>query len=289
MIAQYVWSGVVVGAVYALVAIGFTMIYNATETVNFAVGESLMVGAYLILTFYKVYELPYGVALILTLACAGWFGWIVFDRLLSAPLIEATLLTRVIALMGLAAIIKGCARLIWGADAWHLQPPLSTEPFALGPVLVTPLEVAIVGTTLAAIGLLTAFFRLTRLGMAMRATQQSRRAAALMGVNVPFVFAVAWIIGTMLSALGGALLGPLILVNPDMGDIGIKSFTAAVLGGFGSIPGAILGGMLLGVAETLVAAYWRSDFQAAATFVLLIGVLAIRPTGMLGVSLDRRV
>jgi branched-chain amino acid transport system permease protein len=289
MIAQFIWSGIVVGAVYALVAIGFTMIYNATETVNFAVGESLMIGAYLILTFYKIYELPYVVALVLTLACAGCFGFIVFDRLLSRPLIEATLLTRVIALMGLAAIIKGVARLIWGADAWHLQAPLSTEPFSLGPLRVTPLEVAIVATTLAAIVLLYGFFRFTRLGMAMRATSQSRRAAMLMGVNVPLVFATAWVIGTMLSALGGALLGPLILVNPDMGDIGIKSFTAAVLGGFGSIPGAILGGVLLGVAETLVAAYWRSDFQAAATFVLLIGVLAVRPTGMLGISLDRRV
>src|SRR5262249_32749026 len=135
------------------------MIYNATETVNFAVGESLMIGAYLILTFYKLYELPYLLALALTLGAAGLFGFIVFDRLLSRPLIEATLLTRVIALMGLAAIIKGAARLIWGADAYHLQAPLSTEPFAIGPLLVTPLEVAIVATTLAAIVALYVFFQ----------------------------------------------------------------------------------------------------------------------------------
>jgi branched-chain amino acid transport system permease protein len=290
MLAQFIWSGVVVGVVYALVAIGFTMIYNATETVNFAVGESLMLGAYFILTFYKLEALPYAVALALTLGAAGIVGFAVFDRLVSKPLIEATLLTRVIALMGLAAIMKGAVRLIWGADAHHLQSPVSTEPFAIGPLLVTPLELVIVGVTVATLFCLYAFFRFTRLGKAMRATSQSRRAAALMGVNVPFIFALAWVIGTMLSALGGVLLGPLLLVNPDMGDvIGIKSFTAAVLGGFGSIPGAILGGMLLGVVETLVAAYWRSDFQTAATFVLLIAVLAIRPTGMLGQSLERRV
>jgi len=100
---------------------------------------------------------------------------------------------------------------------------------------------------------------------------------------------LSWILGTMLSALGGVLLGPLMLVDPDMGHIGIKSFTAAVLGGFGSIPGAILGGILLGVVENLIAGYWRADFQSAAAFLLLLAVLAIRPTGMFGVSLERRV
>lgn len=289
MLAQAIVSGIVVGSIYALVAVGFTMIYNATETVNFAVGESLMIGAYFILTFYKLWELPYWAALGMTLGAAGLLGFLVFDRMVSKPLIDASLLSRVIALMGLASVLKGGARLIWGADAHHLPSAVSTEPLRIGPVLVTIQEVAIVLVTVAILAALYGFFRYAKLGKAMRATAQSRRAAALMGVNVPFVFAVTWIIGTMLSALGGVLLGPLLLVDPDMGHIGIKSFTAAVLGGFGSIPGAILGGILLGVVENLVAGYLRSDFQAAATFILLILVLAIRPTGMFGQAMERRV
>lgn len=289
MLAQFIASGIVVGCIYALVAVGFTMIYNATETVNFAVGESLMLGAYFILTFYKLWELPYPVALLLTLLSAGTLGYIVFDRIVSRPLIEATMLTRVIALLGLATVLKGAVRLIWGADAYHLPSPVPTDPVRLGPALVTIQELIVVGVTIAIVAALYLFFRFTKLGKAMRATSQSRRAASLMGVNVSAVFAMTWIIGTVLSALGGVLLGPLLLVDPDMGHIGIKSFTAAVLGGFGSIPGAIIGGILLGVVENLVAGYLRADLQAAATFVLLLAVLAIRPTGMFGVSLDRRV
>ena len=289
MLSQFVISGVVVGCIYALVAIGFTMIYNATETVNFAVGESLMLGAYFILTFYKLWDLPYALALLMTLAAAGCLGYLVFDRLVSRPLIEAPMLSRIIALLGLSTVLKGAARLVWGADAYHLPSPFSTRPVELGGASVTIQELVIVGATVAIVAALYLFFRFTWLGRAMRATSQSRRAALLMGVNVPAVFAMTWIIGTMLSALGGVLLGPLLLVDPDMGAIGIKSFTAAVLGGFGSIPGAIVGGILLGVVENLVAGYMRADLQAAATFVLLLAVLAVRPTGMFGAQLERRV
>jgi branched-chain amino acid transport system permease protein len=289
MLAQFIISGVVVGCIYALVAIGFTMIYNATETVNFAVGESLMLGAYFVLTFYKLWALPYPVALLLTMVAAGLLGYIVFDRIVSRPLIEASMLTRIIALLGLSTVMKGAARLIWGADAYHLPTPFPTTPVQIGPASMTIQEMAVVGVTIVIVAGLYLFFRFTWLGKAMRATSQSRRAASLMGINVGAVFAATWVIGTMLSALGGVLLGPLLLVNPDMGSIGIKSFTAAVLGGFGSIPGAIIGGILLGVVENLVAGYLRADLQAAATFVLLLVVLAIRPTGMFGARLDRRV
>lgn len=289
MLTQFIISGVVVGCIYALVAVGFTLIYNATQTVNFAVGESLMLGAYFILTFYKFGELPYPVALVLTLVAAALLGYLLFDRLISRPLIEATLLTRVIALLGVATVIKGTVRLLWGADAHHLPTPVSTAAVSVGPAQVSIQEIIVVAVTFAIIAALYLFFAFTRLGKAMRATSQSRRAAALMGINVPGIFALSWILGTMLSALGGVLLGPLMLVDPDMGHIGIKSFTAAVLGGFGSIPGAILGGILLGVVENLIAGYWRADFQSAAAFLLLLAVLAIRPTGMFGVSLERRV
>ena len=289
MLAQFIVSGIVVGCVYALVAVGFTVIYDATETVNFAVGESLMIGAYFLLTFWVLWEIPYLWSLALTLLASGALGYLVYDRLVSRPLMGAGLLPRVVALMGMAAILKGLARVIWGADAYHLPPPITAAPLRFGPVAITAQEILIVVVTVAVVAGLYVFFRYTKLGTAMRATSQSRRAASLMGVNVSVVFAAAWIIGTMLSAVGGVLLAPLLLVDPDMGELGIKSFTAAVLGGFGSLAGAIVGGVLLGVVENLVAGYLRADWQNAATFVLMVLVLAIRPTGLFGKADSTRV
>jgi branched-chain amino acid transport system permease protein len=289
MLMASIVDGIVVGCIYALIAAGFTVVFNATETVNFAVGESLTIGAYLLLTFAKFWAWPYWAAVVATLGVAGLLGYVVFDRLLSRPMIKAPLLSRVIALMGLAAVIKGCVRIVWGADAYHLQSAFSSRPIAIGSARITLNEVAIVGITAAVVIGLFLFYRYTRLGKAMRATSQNRRGAALMGINVAGIFAAAWIIGTMLSALGGVLLGPLLLIDPDMGSIVFKSFTAVVLGGFGSMPGAIVGGILLGVIENLVSAYIRTDLQVIATFVLLILVLAVKPTGLMGQPLVRRV
>jgi branched-chain amino acid transport system permease protein len=289
MLTAALVNGVVVGCIYALVAIGFTVIYNATETVNFAVGESLMIGAYLLLTFQKLWGWPYYAALLSTLAGAGLIGYVVFDRLVSRPMMTASLLSRVIALMGLASVLKGVVRLVWGADAFYLSPPFPTAPIIIGPIEISIQELAIVGITCFVLIALYVFFRFSKTGMAMRATSQNRRAAALMGVNITGVFAAAWIIGTALSALGGAFLGPLLLIDPDMGSIAFKSFTAVVLGGFGSIPGAIIGGILLGVVENLAGGYIRSDLQIGATFILLIAVLAVRPTGLFGKPAQKRV
>jgi branched-chain amino acid transport system permease protein len=278
-----------VGCIYALVAVGFTMIYNATETVNFAVGESLMVGAYLMLTFDKYLGWFYPLALLATLGIAGVLGFVIFDRLVSRSLMTATLLSRVIALLGIASVMKGTVRLIWGADAIHMSSPFSTKPITIGPVEISQQEIAIVVVTFSIIGLLYLFFQHTKIGMAMRATSQNRRAASLMGISVAGVFASAWIIGTMLSALGGVFLGPLLLVDPDMGSIAFKSFTAVVLGGFGSLPGAVAGGILLGIVENFAGGYIRSDLQIAVTFILLIVVLAVKPTGLFGKPLAKRV
>ena len=289
MLAASIANGVVVGCIYALIAVGFTVVFKATETVNFAVGESLMIGAYLLLTFSKFWGWSYGLAVAATLATSGLMGYLVFDRLVSRPMMTAPLLSRVIALMGLAAVIKGCARIVWGADAHHLQAAFSSRPISIGPASVSINEIAIVVITAVVVALLFAFYQYTRLGKAMRATSQNRRGAALMGINVAAMFAAAWVIGTMLSALGGVLLGPLLLIDPDMGSIVFKSFTAVVLGGFGSMPGAIVGGILLGVIENLVSAYIRTDMQVIATFLLLILVLAVKPTGLMGQPTVRKV
>jgi len=191
--------------------------------------------------------------------------------------------------MGIAAVIKGTVRLTWGPDAQHLAPVFGTTPRAVGPVLITAQDLWVVSSTVAIIAALYVFFRFTPLGKAMRATSQNRRAAQLCGININRIFATAWVGGTILSALGGVFLASIIVVDPDMGIIGIKSFTAVVLGGFGSFPGAVIGGILLGITENLVAGFLGAQYQLAVTFLLMLVVLAIRPAGILGRSRERRI
>lgn len=288
MFAQLVFAGLVVGSLYALVALGFTLIYKATEVVNFAHGEILMLGAYVALTLMVGLGLPFPVALPVTLALAALFG-LLLNWSAIRPLMDASLLSQVIALLGIASIVKGTVRNVWGVQGHYFPPPLPTDPLSLGGVLATPQDLAVIGVTLACIAALYVFYEHTRVGLAMRGTSQNRKAAALMGIDVPKVFALAWAAGAVLSALGGVFLAPLVVVDPDMGEIGMKAFAAVVLGGFGSLPGAIVGGVLLGVAENLVAGYVSSQVQLAVPFLLMVAVLTIYPSGLFGRTVRQRV
>lgn len=282
MLIPLLVDGIVVGCIYALVALGFTIIYNATETVNFAVGESLMLSAYFVLTFYKLWGWSYPTAVFCTLLLAAILGYVVFDRLVSRPMIAAPELSRIIALVGLSAMMKGMVRLVWSGDAYQIPSALPAGRVTLGPAAVTLQQLTVIVVTVATAGGLYAFLRWTKIGAAMRATSNNRRAAALMGVDVKSIYTLAWVVGSVMSAIAGLLLAPLLLVQPEMGAIAFKSFTAVVLGGFGSMPGAIAGGIILGVTENLASAYIRADLQVAVTFGVLLAVLVVRPTGLFG-------
>jgi branched-chain amino acid transport system permease protein len=282
-------DGIVVGCIYALVAVGFTIIYNATETVNFAVGESLMLSAFFALTFYKLWGWSYPATVVCTLLLAGLLGYVVYDRLVSRPMINAPELSRIIALVGLSSVLKGSARLVWGGTEYQMPSAFPASRLTLGPIAFTLQEFTIVAATVVIVALLYVFLNFTRLGTAMRATSLNRKAASLMGVNVASIYTIAWVLGTVLSAIGGLLLAPMLLVQADMGSIAFKSFAAVVLGGFGSLPGAIIGGIILGITENLASAYIRPDLQIGVTFLVLLGVLAIRPTGLLGRPRQRKV
>lgn len=281
LLSQVLVSGLTLGAIYALTALGYGIIFRATAVVNFAQGEMMMVGAMLALTFHKDLGLGYAAAFALALAGAGLLG-LVMERIAYRPLIQAPVFTVILSTVAVGQMLRSGVRVARGQELSLFPPILSTEPFAVAGVHLTALNLGVVAIALLLVAAFVVFFRRTRTGWAMRATAQNKDAAALVGVSVPRVFAVSWALSGVLAAAGGILLAPLIIITPDMGAVGIKGFIAAILGGFTSLPGAVVGGFLLGVLENLAGVYVSSAFKDVVTFGVLLLVLTVRPAGLLG-------
>jgi branched-chain amino acid transport system permease protein len=287
LFAQVIVSGLTLGSIYALTALGFVIIFRATAVVNFAQGEMMMVGAILALVLHHDYGLGYVPAFLLALV-AAWLLGVLLERLAYRPLIQAPVFTVILSTVAVGQMLRSGVRIVRGQELSLFPPILSAEPFSWMGVRMTPLNLGIVAISLLLLVVFVAFFRWTRVGWSMRATAQNKEAAALVGVNVPRVFSLSWGISAVLAAAAGILLAPLIIITPDMGVIGIKGFAAAILGGFNSLPGAVLGGFLLGVLENLAGVYVSSAFKDVVTFFALLAVLAVRPAGMLGKPETRR-
>jgi branched-chain amino acid transport system permease protein len=277
-------SGLSNGALYALVALGLITIYRATLVVNFAHGEVFMLGAFFGYMFHVSLGLPYPASLVLAIALSLLLG-IVTERIAYRPLIRASVVSLVLASVGFSFLLKGFARVTWGGKGDYIPfPPIFTfRPIQFLGLLVVPQNLVILGGALFFMGILWAFFRYTKLGKMMRATAENQRAAALVGIRIERVFAVIWGVGTCLGAVAGLLMAPVTLLYPDMGGtLLIQAFASAILGGFGSMPGAVLGGFVVGLAESLVGGYLGSQFITPAPFVIIIAVLIVRPAGILG-------
>lgn len=280
-LAQVVVSGLTLGSIYALTALGFVIIFRATAVVNFAQGEMMMVGAILALMLYKDFGLGYVPAFLLAMAGAWGLG-VIMERVAYRPLLHAPIFTVILSTVAVGQMLRSGVRVARGQELSLFPPIMSAEPFTWGGVRLTPLNLGIVAASLICLVAFVAFFRQTRMGWAMRATALSKEAAALVGVSVPRVFSISWRISGALAAAAGILLAPLIIVTPDMGVIGNKGFIAAILGGFNSLPGAVLGGFLLGLLENLAGVYVSSAFKDVVTFGALLLVLTVRPVGILG-------
>lgn len=285
--AQVIVSGLTLGSIYALTALGFVIIFRATAVVNFAQGEMMMVGAILALVLHHDYRLGYVPAFLLALV-AAWLLGVLLERLAYRPLIHAPVFTVILSTVAVGQMLRSGVRIVRGQELSLFPPILSAEPFSWMGVRMTPLNLGIVAISLLLLVVFVAFFRWTRVGWSMRATAQNKEAAALVGVSVPRVFSLSWGISAVLAAAAGILLAPLIIITPDMGVIGIKGFAAAILGGFNSLPGAVLGGFLLGVLENLAGVYVSSAFKDVVTFFALLAVLTVRPAGILGKPETRR-
>jgi branched-chain amino acid transport system permease protein len=269
------------GGIYALMALGFTIIYNALRLINFAQGDMFMLGATFGLTIYVMWGLPFSMAFVLAGVGVAVVGMLI-ERIVFRPLRGYPPLNLIIATIGVSITLRAVALMVWGSQALLFPPVFGDKPVVVGDIVVMPHYLWIVGIAVVVIVLLQAFFTFTVPGKAMRATAQNREAASLMGVNVFRMDSLAAAISAGLGGIGGVLIAPVFFVTTEMGALaGLKGFAAAVLGGFGSIPGAIAGGVVLGVAESMAASV-VSTYRDAVAFLILIGVLLWRPGGIMG-------
>ena len=288
ILTSQVVSGLATGCVYALIALGFVLIFKATDVVNFAQGEFVMASGFMSYTLLIGVGLPYGLVLVATIVLSGFMG-VVLERVVVRPIMDAPIFSIVIATIGASIVLRSSAGIVYGYDVLPLPTILSKDPVRVGFLQFTAMDVGVIGSSLLIMVALYLFFKLTKTGMAMRATAQSQTAARLMGVSVTRIFALTWAISAAIGGVAGVLIAPIIYLDPNLGFIGVKAFAGAILGGFGSIPGAIVGGMLLGVIENLSGYFFNAGIKQVSTYILLILVLVVRPSGFFGAAPIRRV
>jgi len=289
---QLIITGIAVGGVYSLMALGFVLIYKASSVVNFGPGELVLFGAYVAWATILQMRMPLPAALLVTLLIAIGLG-IVIERGVLRPLIGQPIISVIMVTFGFASVIRGVLNMTWGSDTRPFPVLFSPEPFHLGPVPVSPVHLWSFVSVILLLTAFSLFFRFSVTGMAMRATADNQQVALSLGVSVKWIFALSWCIATVVSALSGIILGSVRGgVDFSLADLGLKVFPVVILGGLDSVAGAIIGGVLIGVLENLAGGYLDplvgGGVKEVAPFVALVIILMIRPHGLLGkVEIER--
>ena len=274
-------NGLAVGCIYGLVALGFVLIYKATELVNFAQGDLLMLGAFVCYMAVVWWGFDYWLAFALAIVVIGIFGALldmtILRRVIGQPQFAVVMLT-----IGLGSIFRTFASVTWGSEIYTLPTPFGGVT-QIGGITLSHQYLAIIIGTLLLCGVLYAFFNFTRIGIAMQATSQNQLAAYYMGIPVKLIFSMIWAISAGVATAAGVLLAPVTLIDINMGlAVALKAFAAAVLGGFGSIPGALVGGIVIGLIELYAGATLPEGFKDMAPYIVLLVMLAVRPQGLFG-------
>ncbi len=283
---QIAVSGVVTGGIYALIAIGFVIVYKATGVINFATGELMMLGAFFAWTAMAVAKLPFAVALLLAALGAAGVGALV-ERVVLRPMLGQRPISIIMVTIGLSAIFKGIAQVVWGGEYRSFPAIFPRKPIELGPVILPSRQAWPFLIALAAIVLLAALFRFTRTGTAMRATANDQATAFGMGIDIRRVFSFSWVLASVTAALAGVVVGVIGGISPQLGAVGLRIFPVVILGGLDSIGGALVGGVVMGVLENLAGGYLDPLFPGAgikevAPFFALVLILMVRPWGLFG-------
>jgi branched-chain amino acid transport system permease protein len=284
-------GGVTTGALYALVALGIVIVYKATGTVNFAHGALFMIGGFIAYSFHVMWGLPYILSLLLTVVCCFVIGALA-DRIAFRPLMEQSLTSVLVATIGLYFVLTGIARSVWGGKGDFLPfPPLVTvKPIVVGSVILVPQQLIVLGGALAVMLVFAAFFRFTRVGKMMQATADNAKAAKLVGIRTSLIYMYTFAVGSAVAGAAAVLMAPITLLYPDIGFVlFIKAFAAAVLGGLTSVAGAVVGGLLMGVIETMAGGYLSTSLQDVSAFIVIMLVLIFMPNGIFGARRLRRV
>ena len=282
MLPQLVVSGISTGMLYALIALSMTVIYRATTVVNFGQGDMVTAGAYAVLVFGVGAGLNFAVAVALAILVLFALGYIVQQGLLR-PIAKGPHLSLAMMALAVGYALRGAARLEWGNETMTLPRPYPQDVYMLGQVVITTDDLVITGIVLALLLILFVMFHLTPLGRLAQAVFQSPRGAALVGINLDGFQAIAWGVGAALGAVGGVLLAIIVPLTPDLGEWTlVQGFAAMTLGGFGSLGGAVAGGLLLGILEKLLGFYVGSVFIDITGYLITISVLLVRPQGLFG-------
>ena len=256
--------------------------------VNFAQGDMMMLGAFLAYTFSNLLELNFGVVILLTFLSMAAFGAIL-ERVALRPMLGEPPFAVLMLTIGLGFILRAVAGAIWGNEPRALDTPFAGGVFRFGDLIVGYENLAIVVGTVLLCGVLFIFFKFTRLGIAMQAASQNQLAAYYVGIPVKAIFAMVWALSAVISATAGILVAPVMLVDPLMGFIGVKAFAAAIVGGFGSLPGAIVGGLIVGLVEQFAGLYLPPGFSDMSAYVILLLMLMIRPEGIFATMQKKKV
>jgi branched-chain amino acid transport system permease protein len=290
LVLQGVASGIVTGCVYALVALSLVIVYKSTDVVNFAGGELVMLGGYLGLLFLLWFEFPY-VVMFMMVPVALFLAGALFERVTLNKVGGRTLRKHVdlvpfvVATIGLSYLLKGAVRVVpFTEEVRRLPPLLSGPPVFMGDVVLQRQDFAIMAVTTVIMALLWLFFGYTRLGKALRATSQNARAAALIGIPIDTMRMAVWGLASAIAGIAGVLLAPKLLMTPDMGAVVMLAFAAAIIGGFSSLPGCVVGGIGLGVIQNLVGIFISPQAIAVTPFFVIMLVLLVRPEGLFGES-----
>jgi branched-chain amino acid transport system permease protein len=285
---QLTVSGLANGMVYALVAVGFVVIYKASDVINFAQGELLLFGAFLCFAFVGQLGMPWSLGVIATLAVAVGVALVV-ERLVLRPLVGEPVISMIMATIGLSSVLKATVNAIWGPRPRSFPSFIPQGELRLGGTVLGIDRVLTIGVAIFLLLLLTLFFRYTREGIAMRAIADDQQAALSMGIAIPRVLAIAWSLAAMTAAIGGIMLANVVGVSQEISYIGLRVFPVVILGGLDSVPGAVVGGAAIGLLESYTGGYIGFGLNLIVPFVVLILVLMIRPYGLFGKRIIERV
>ncbi len=284
-------TGITTGALYALVALGITVVYKATKAVNFAHGDLFMMGGFIAYTFHVMWGFPYVVSLLLAVAASFAIG-AVSERIVFRPVVRHGMVGVLLTTVGLSFVLKGIARGIWGGkgDFIPFPPLIKGGMFMVAGIPVTPQQLVVLAGALTVMLTFGLFIRFTRFGRIMQATADNTKAARLVGIRIERVYMYTFAVGAALAGAAAVLMAPITLLYPDIGFVlFIKAFAAAVLGGLTSIPGAVVGGFAIGMIEALAGGYINTNLQDVSAYIVIMLVLTFLPNGLLGGPMARRV
>ncbi len=285
---QFFISGLTVGSIYALVALGFSIIYNASDVVNFAQGEFVMIGAMSAIFMLKA-GIPYPLAIFLAILISATVG-LCLEKFAIEPAKRATVVSTIIITIGASIFLRGAALLIWGKDIYGLPPFTDNTPIHIGRATMLPQNLWVMLGTAFLVIVVRYFFDKTRVGKAILACSYNKKAAYLVGINVKTMLLIAYGLSAALGAVAGVLIAPITFMTYGAGVmLGLKGFCAAILGGMGNSMGAVLGGLILGIVETVGAGFISSGYKDAIAFFVILLVLFFKPSGILGKGEVERV